>query len=262
LPAIIQTETDRPKEQTEKMKNCKNCNHQIAEKYCPNCGQSASLKRIDGHYIIHEIQHLLHFEKGIFFTAKQLFLKPGIAIREYIDDNRNRLMKPVPFLILTSLLFTFAGHFFDPKKFYGNQDETEKLFGKSHISDIMFWIQGHFGYANIIEAVFIALAVRVIFRKHHYNWYEITTLMCFIIGQSMLYFTVESLFIPIMSRQIFMTILSIIAFVYPTWVIGQFYGKSKVSSYVKAFFAFILGYLFFYVTIILTGLIIDLLTKH
>ena len=242
------------------MTNCKNCNHQIAEKYCPNCGQAATLKRIDKHYIFHEIQHLLHFEKGVFFTAKQLFLYPGISIREYIDDNRNKLMKPVPFLILTSLLFTFVAHFFDPEKIYGKQDNL--LFEKSHINDILSWIQGHFGYANIIEAFFISIGVRLIFRKHNYNLFETTTIMCFVIGQSMLYFTVESLFIPILNKQIFMSILSIIAFVYPTWAIGQFYGKSKVSSYVKAFFAFLLGYIFFYLTIFLTGLTIDILTKH
>ncbi len=260
LAAIIPTVTNKQKVLTEKMKNCKNCNNQITEKYCSNCGQSASIKRIDNHYIFHEIQHLLHFEKGIFFTAKQLFIKPGISIREYIVENRNKLMKPIPFLILTSLLFTFVGHFFNPEKIYGEQENP--LFDESHISDILLWIQTHFGYANIIMAIFIAFGVRLLFRKYSYNLFEITTLLCFIMGQAMLYFTIEAFFINFLSKQAFMGILSLIAFAYPTWAIGQFYDKSKVSSYVKAFFAYLIGYLLFYVSVIAVGLTIDLIAKH
>lgn len=90
------------------MTNCKNCDNQITDKYCPNCGQSATLKRIDKHYISHEIQHLLHFEKGVFYTAKELLIRPGNSIREFIGENRNKHMKPVAFLILTSLLISFT----------------------------------------------------------------------------------------------------------------------------------------------------------
>ena len=242
------------------MANYKKSNNEVAEENSQNLGQSKPPKRIDKHYIIHEIQHLLHFEKGIFFTAKQLFITPGISIREYINENRNKLMKPIPFLILTSLLFTFVGHFFNPEKKYGKQENP--FFEESHINDILIWIQGHFGYANIIEAVFISIGVKLLFSKYKYNLFETTTLLCFIMGQAMLYFTIEAFFIPILNKQIFMGILSLIAFAYPTWAIGQFFDKSKVSSYIKAFFAYIIGYLLFYVSVILVGLTIDLIAKH
>lgn len=240
--------------------NCKNCSTELSSNYCPNCGQSASLKRIDGRYIFNEIQHLLHFEKGVFFTVKHLFLKPGISIREYIKEDRNKLLKPITFLIITSLLYSLIGHFFNTQETFVQKEDS--LFGKSHINDILSWRRGHFGYANIIQAIFISFAVRLIFRKHGYNLYETTTLMCFIIGQVMLYSTVELLFNPLISWHISITILSILAFIYPTWAIGQFYGSSKISNYIKALFAYLLGYYFFYVVIVLIGFIIDLLSKH
>ena len=90
------------------MKNCENCNNQFSENYCPNCGQSAKLRRIDKHYISHEFLHLLHFEKGFLYTIKELLSRPEDSIKEFIDKNRNKHMKPVPFLILTSLLLALA----------------------------------------------------------------------------------------------------------------------------------------------------------
>lgn len=57
--------------------NCKNCNTIINSKFCPDCGQPASLKTIDGKYIIHEIEHVVHFERGILYTIRELTINPG-----------------------------------------------------------------------------------------------------------------------------------------------------------------------------------------
>lgn len=70
------------------MTNCNNCNHELTGKYCSGCGQPVQLKRIDSHYIMHEIEHVLHIEKGILFTIKELLIRPGQNIREFIKDNR------------------------------------------------------------------------------------------------------------------------------------------------------------------------------
>ena len=86
--------------------NCKNCKKETSENFCSNCGQPTSLKRIDGHYIIHEIEHVLHFERGILYTVKELLINPGQTIRNYILENRSRLVKPVIFIIVASLIYT------------------------------------------------------------------------------------------------------------------------------------------------------------
>lgn len=240
------------------MTNCKNCNTEITEKFCSNCGQSATLKRIDKHYISHEIQHLLHFEKGVFYTAKELLIRPGNSIRDFINENRSKHMKPVAFLILTSLLYTLITHIFHADKIY---NEEKSLFGKSSIGDIHHWVQTHYGYANIIMGIYIALCVKLFFRKFKYNLFEITILLCFVMGQGMLLLTVEALFVGLLSKQIFITILTVISIAYPTWAIGQFFDKKKILSYIKAFFAYILGYLLFYIATILVGLAADLILK-
>ncbi|MEO6550432.1 MAG: DUF3667 domain-containing protein [Ferruginibacter sp.] len=241
------------------MVNCRICKYPITESFCPNCGNPAKLKRIDKHYISHEVFHLLHFEKGFFYTVRELFTRPGNSIREFIEENRNRHMKPVAFLILASLLFTLISHLFHADEIYNQKDKLS--FGKSSINDIMHWVQTHWGYANLLMGIFIALCLKLFFKKYKYNLFEITILLCFVMGQAMLILTIATFFVGILKSQIFIIISSVIGFVYVTWAIGQFFGGTKVANYVKAFLAYLLGYLLFYIAIIPVGLAADLIIK-
>jgi Protein of unknown function (DUF3667) len=170
----------------ENMMPCKNCNHQLSENFCSNCGQAANVKRIDKHYMSHEILHLLHFEKGFLFTVKALMTRPGQSIREFIVDNRHKHMKPVAYLIVTSLIYTLISHFFHADDI--NNSKVKLDFGKSsYVGIFLHWMQTNVGYSNIIMGIFVALSVQLLFRKYKYNFFEIMTLLCFVMGQAMLY---------------------------------------------------------------------------
>lgn len=243
------------------MTYCKNCNSQLEpnQKYCPNCGQPIHLERIDKHYVYHEVFHLLHFEKGFFYNIKELSLRPGKTIREFLNDNRNKHMKPIAFLILTSLFFTLVAHLFHADQIYNEKERL--LFEKSSISTIMDWVQTHYGYANIIMGGFIALCVQLLFRKYKYNFFEISVLLCFIMGHAMLLITLETFLLPFIGHGNYKIVLTIISLAYPTWALGQFFDAKKISSYLKAFAAYVLGYILFYIAIIIIGLAIDLTIK-
>ena len=117
--------------------NCKNCNTEINSKFCPDCGQPTNLKRVDGHYIIHEIEHVLHFERGILYTIRELITHPGQNIRNYLSENRSRLVKPVIFIIVTSLIYTSISHFFHIEEELINFEVS----GKSAFGGILKWMQ-------------------------------------------------------------------------------------------------------------------------
>ncbi len=237
--------------------NCKNCNTEVNSKFCPDCGQSISLKRINGHYIIHEIQHVLHFERGILYTIRKLITNPGQNIISYLTENRNRLIKPIIFIIVTSLVYSICNTFFHFEIDYVNKLDNNK----SATSTISKWIQGHYGYANIIMAIFIALWTKLFFRKYKFNIFEILILLCFVMGMGMLFLAVFGIIQSLTGINLIL-IASIICFVYTTWAIGQFYEKGKIINYVKAFFAYMLGMITFFVVAILIGTIVDLMTKH
>jgi hypothetical protein len=237
--------------------NCKNCNTEVNSKFCPDCGQPIKLKRIDGHYIVHEIEHVLHFERGILFTIRELILNPGQNIRNYFEYNRTRLVKPIIFIIITSLIYTLLNHFFQIEDGYIKYHEAKK----SATGSIVKWVQDHYGYANIMMGVFIALWLKLFFRKYNYNFYEILIMLCFVIGMGMLIFSVFVI-IEGLTHFHLMTIAGVIGIAYCTWAIGHFFDKKKVASYAKALGAYILGMITFWIFPVLFGTLIDLLSKH
>jgi hypothetical protein len=237
--------------------NCKNCNSEVPLHYCPNCGQAATLKRINGHYIIHEIEHVLHLEKGILYTIRELLVRPGENVRRFVSENRSRLVKPIIFIIVTSLIYTLVSHSFHIEEGYAPLGKTQK----SSTGFIFKWVQDHYGYSNIIMGIFIALWLKFFFREHNYNLYEILILLCFVMGMGMLFLTVFVVFQGL-THVDFIQTGSLVSIVYCTWAIGQFFGSKKPTSYVKAFVSYMLGMVTFWTFAFLSGALIDLAAKH
>ena len=240
--------------------NCRNCETEIASNYCANCGTPGSLKRIDRHYILHEIEHVLHFERGIFYTIRELTTNPGQNIRKYFLENRNRLVKPIIFIIITSLIYTILSHLFHIEDGYVKYHEAEGE-TPSAVNTIVKWVQDHYGYANIMMGVFIALWLKLFFRKYNYNFYEILIMLCFVMGMGMLIFSVFVIIQGVTHFNI-MTIACIVGVAYCVWAIGQFYDQKKITNYIKALFAYVLGMVTFWLFPVVIGTMIDLLGKH
>ena len=240
--------------------NCKNCNTELNSKFCPDCGQPASLKRIDGKYIIHEIEHVLHFERGILYTIRELTINPGQNIRKYLSENRSRLVKPIIFIIITSLIYTILNHLFHIEDGYVKYHEA-KGETPSAVGTIVKWVQDHYGYANIMMGIFIAMWLKLFFRKSNYNFYEILIMLCFVMGMGMLIFSVFVIIQGTTHLNV-MTIAGVIGIAYCVWAIGQFYDQKKILTYIKSISAYILGMITFWIFPVLIGTIIDLLNKH
>lgn len=234
--------------------NCKNCNTHHSQKYCPNCGHPAQLKRIDGGYVAHELEHLFHIERGMLFTVKALIINPGQVIREYLTENRSKLMKPIFFIIVTSLVYSIISHYFHIEEIAAQNGGTKQTATLA----IFQWVQAHYGYANIIMGVFIALWIKLIFRTYGYNFFEILVLLCYTMGMGMLIFALFALFQGLLKIEL-MQVGSIVAFVYCARVIAQFFDKKNLMNYLKALLAYILGMVTFYVLVLILGNVIDMI---
>lgn len=235
----------------ETIATCKNCQSPINSKFCSQCGYDQQLQRIDGAYLLGELRSILNFDKGILFTIREMAMRPGESINTFISEDRNRLVKPIVFLILTSLVYTIAQQIFQFQDGYVviNDENT------SAVKFISSWIASNYGYANVLMALFIAFWLKIMFRKQDKNYFEILILLCFIMGMGMLFFAlfgiIES-YVPhtILDKGFLLTTL------YMAWAIGQFFSK-KIKSYVKAFIAYMLGMFSFSLVAIMIGFAID-----
>ncbi len=237
----------------ENIKNCKVCNSILHGHYCSTCGHPIKLKRINGAYILSEIGSILNFDKGILFTIRELLLRPGLSVQQFILEDRNRLVKPIVFVILCSLVYTLAQQLLSFEDGYVNYGAE----AESTATSIFQWISQHYGYSNILMAVFIALWIKVFFRKYGYNFFEILILLCFVMGMGMLLFAMAGAMDSIIELKIIDKGF-LLGILYMAWAIGQFFGK-KVWNYIKAFFAYMLGLMTFAFVILIIGHLIDLL---
>lgn len=229
----------------------------MSEKNCPHCGHLEKPKRIDFHYIKHEIEHVLHFEKGFLFTIKELLTKPGQSIREFISDDRNRLVKPIIFIIVTSLIYTLISHFFHIEDEYVKYEGMEK----SAFVKILGWLQANYGYFNILTGMFIAVWLKVFFKKYDYNFFELLIMLCFVLGISMLIFAIFSI-IEGISHIKLLNIAGMISVIYLVWATGDFFEKNKIANYFKALICYLLGMITFFILIFAIGITIDIIIKN
>lgn len=150
--------------------NCQNCEQATTGNYCNNCGQVRELRKIDRKYVTQEFLSVVGLEKGFLFTCKELLIKPAQIIREYINENRQKITKPITFLVLTSVIYTLISRFFKTDITYN--ELSKEIYGDSSIADIMNWVQNNYGYANLIMILPITLWTKFLFRKYRYNFYE------------------------------------------------------------------------------------------
>ncbi len=215
-----------------------------------------TLERIDGKYVWNQLTSILNFEKGFFYTVKEVFFRPGKTIRHFISYDRKRLVKPISFIVITSFIYSVIVQYFDIEKQYVTQNGLDE----SNIGKLIQWIQKNYGYTNIMMGFSIAFFTKLFFKKSNYNFFEIIILICFIMGVGMLLFSVFTLLQGIFQIEL-LQISGLLSLIYTTYAITDFFDKTKIKNYFKSFASYVLGMISFYLIVVIIGYIIDLINK-
>ena len=241
---------------------CKNCEQELLGKHCHNCGQTAHIHPINIHFIWHDIQHgLLHFDKGILFTAKELFLRPGITIRDFMTGKRVKLFNPISFVIFLATLQLVLNHIF-----HLNQEiNVEKYHGKTKtvIEIIRFILEDHYTYATFqfFLPLYFSIGTYLAFKKQGYNFTEHFVLNCFLWGlQIICQIVITPInhihFIPFIKYTIDFINVFIFQFGLILWFYFQFFNKlTKLKCFLLLSLSFIINLIILFVTIVLSALI-------
>lgn len=159
---------------------CLNCNHKLTGNFCVYCGQAAGTERINGRHLAEELQHgLLHIDKGLLYTLKELFIRPGKTIHNYLDGKRVRYTRPFLFLLICGALYSLLFHFF-------GYFPMEKM--NSHNSVIFdyiplyHWYSSNYSLTVLLLLPFYALVTFVVFRRERYNYIEHLVVFSYLSG--------------------------------------------------------------------------------
>ena len=159
------------------MNACLNCSNQFDGKFCNECGQKASTHRFTIHEWFHEIPHsIFHVDGGFFYTFKNLCLRPGNMIREYLDGRRKTYFSPFLYLLIMCGIFIVVNHFVSDSSNYEKEITDLKSAGAYLVANY---------YKVIIVAMILPMSLSsfLIFYRSGFNFAEHLVISAFITAQ-------------------------------------------------------------------------------
>jgi len=226
---------------------CKNCHQTFKGHYCSNCGQPAETHKLNLHYLWHDIQHgLFHFDKGITYTAKQLFTRPGHTIRDFIEGKRVKHFKPLSLVIVLATAYIALIHLLHIEIF-AKTDPTSVSEYTNASEKLKEWLTDHFAWITLLSIPLHTIGTAICFKKQGYNFIEYFILNTYKAAQKLY---VSLLFIPLLYYysgtpdidKVFRTLI-LIDFVLYFWTNVQFFNH---LSKTKTFFLTLLTHLIFW----------------
>lgn len=160
------------------MTTCLNCSNSFEGKFCSECGQKAATHRFTMHEWLHEIPHgILHVDGGFFQTFKNLCLRPGEMIREYVEGRRKSYFSPFLYMLIWCGVFVLVSSLFAPKP----------AGEKPAITDLMsayIYLQSTY-YKPLVVAMILPMSLGslLIFWRAGYYFAEHLVLNTFVIAQ-------------------------------------------------------------------------------
>ena len=236
---------------------CKNCKTEFSGNFCNNCGQPANIKRITFKYVLSRGLDAFDFQDGLLFTIKELSLRPGKAIYNYIKDKRFIYYNPLKYYLLLGAIFFFLNlkfNIFDFESFVPeNYTEKQALFYDRFLSFF-------FRYFNLIILTivpFFSFFSFLLFRKKKFNFSENMILNIYLLGHHSF---IDIILVPFLlvfklDTIILMQLYSVIGLIYHSWAFIQFFKVSVFVGIIKTFFTFILGFFCWFIAFIASVLV-------
>jgi hypothetical protein len=222
---------------------CKNCGSQVSGNFCSGCGQRADTRKLKMHFILHELQHaLIHFDKGVLYTTKQLLTRPGHTIRDFLEGKRARHSQPLSFVIVLATFYGLLWHYLIFDRLHASLIEPRDNITRASVK-IVTWITEHFAFDGLILIITSTLVSYVIFKKRKYNLAEHLVLNTYLMGLflivSLLVFPIVYIFGNPVTLQ-YGIVQQIFLFVLMCWCYTQFFNNtSKAKTIGLTFIAFL-----------------------
>lgn len=226
--------------------HCKNCDEIVNSNYCGNCGQKSTVGAINFSTFINEVsENVFQINKGIFFTLKELFLRPGDCIREFINGKRKKHFKPIGYALTFSTIYFLISRLTNENTWMndvisGFTNAASEIDEKTKVPVLLIWLSQNFAYATLLSLPIFSFASFICFWGLGRNYLEHMLLNAYITGQQAIFYTIF-LLPKIFINDIY--VLELIPFVvtvlYTLWVFWQFFKDgNKVLIIIRSIFTY------------------------
>lgn len=239
---------------------CKNCGEIYDGNFCPNCGQSAAVEQLNAKNFIKEVSgSVFQVNRGLLFTVRELFLRPGHSIHHYLEGKRKPYFKPIAYVFTLSTIYFLISRILGSETFlnaiatgWSNGAMDQEIDGKG--VEMMNWFAANYGYTVLLLLPVFSLASHLAFRKFKLHYLEHVALNAYVTGHQALLSVVFAILIGMIGANDFLEIAGLtVSIAYATWVYWQFFSEaSRVGVLVRTFFTYVL---YLILAILFTGVV-------
>jgi len=222
------------------MTECKNCGTSFDGHFCNNCGQRGLQGRLKFKEVLtNALDLLFNLERGLIFTTKQLTIRPGTVVSEYIDGKRVKYYSPFKFLILFVAINTFLAIKIEE---YGTKAKIVNVTETS--SDYLFiLLNDYWQLLSLLMVPIYAALSTLLFKEYKYNYTENLALNSYVIGyQNLLgaiYYTIFLIFCPDCGSGIYPALLGLLFLI---WCYIRLFNRRPVITLIKIIITYILAW--------------------
>ena len=231
---------------------CQNCGDVTINNYCPGCGEKR-YKRINIKDVVGDfLSNLVTVEGPILRTIKDLSLRPGTMITDYLNGKRKIYYKPFQYYLLaTTVYFLF---------FYLWGNELMSMFANigananttGTVEEIKTFQQEFSDFQNNNMRLFTfflvpiyAFLIWLFFgRKNNHSFTESLVISLYVSAQVLLFSLLSTLLVYI-NLQLSIVVNMIFGIIYITWVMFYLYKAKKWVIILKSLTIVVLAYILF-----------------
>jgi len=220
------------------MTECKNCGTSFNGDFCNNCGQ----RRLNGRLKLKDVfanslDLLFNVDKGIIFTTKELTIRPGTVVSEYLDGKRIKYFSPFKFLIVFVAINTFLSLKITE---YGTKARIIDI-SETNSNTLTLLLNDYWDLLSLLMVPIYATLSTLLFKE--YNYTEHLVLNSYVIGyQNLLgsiYYLLFLIFCPDCGTGIYPMLLGLLFF---TWCYMHLFKKRPILTFIKLIATFVLGW--------------------
>ncbi|WP_111672331.1 DUF3667 domain-containing protein [Algoriphagus litoralis] len=243
--------------------NCKNCGDALGGKFCSACGQSAQVSRINFPNFIHEVtEGVFQVNRGFFFTLRELFLRPGNTLNEFLEGKRKNHFKPVAYVLTWSTLYFLIAQITNQTTWMddvitGWMNGATEHSKSEQLPKSIIWLSKNYAYATLFLLPVFSLSTYLAFWRFGKNYFEHLVINCYITGQQAIIYCLFAILYALVHHFTIESISFFASITYFFWVFWQLFSNgSRLKNILRSLLTHFL-YLLFVSLLLLILLVIS-----
>jgi hypothetical protein len=246
---------------------CANCAAPLAGEFCARCGQQAWPGRFTLRAVLtRQVTGALDLDRGLLFTAVELFRRPGHMVRGYVGGHTVNYANPVKYFLIVGAVTTLAC----VKSGLAGQMADEFARGMTTSTEgrisprtgaVVEMISSYFTLLLAFTLPTAAAATRWVFRRAGYNYAEHLIFNIYT-GAQQCIMMVGALLLGAalgVDPQTSLNLSVPVIIAYFVWALAQFTGGPRVRALLRGLLATFLSYAAFFALVLVAAIAVGVL---